>query len=359
MKYKEIESKRGKIVLSEGIENFKSIFEEKGLHLYLTSYSYNMPLDYYDILLENIEFINDIKVIFNIYDFNSSSDYKIDSLIYRVLNKNPYVQLFYNKNNHSKIISNGKTLYIGSANVTNYTKNNFEAGVIFTDKDTIEKIEREVFDYAYILYEPIFTDPIAPIIVPFYFIVSEVKKEFDYIVSLLKDVETVRYINENDLPYYDLEIKEYIYQYSQMFKMAKEDFSKFIENKSKEYYVVNNLLDEIEKSLDALLSVEPIGVYTRDFLDFIEDYRNANEQYKEHYWRLNTFENEIVINKEKIYVKRLEAILKMLYNLRVQWIKLNKSNKYIRYKNKTTIPILAWLEYPKLAKRYWQYFLCD
>lgn len=43
MKYKEIESKRGKIVLSEGIENFKSIFEEKGLHLYLTSYSYNMP----------------------------------------------------------------------------------------------------------------------------------------------------------------------------------------------------------------------------------------------------------------------------------------------------------------------------
>jgi hypothetical protein len=359
MEYKEIESREVRIVLSKGIENFKSIFNEKGSHLYLTSYSYDMPIEYYDLLLENIEFITDIKVIFNIYNFGSGDDNKIDLLIKRVLDKNPYIQLFYNKYNHSKIISNGEILYIGSANVTNYTKNNFEAGVIFTDKETIEKVEREVFDYAYLKYEPIFTDPIAPIIVPFYFILSEVKKEFDYIESLLKDVETVHFLDEDDLPDYGLEIEEYLNQYAQMFKMIKEDLSAFIENKTEEYFIVINLLNEIENSLEVILSTKPIGINTNNFFEFIEDYRNALEPYKKHYWRLNTFENEIVIYEEKIFVKRMEAVLKMLHNLRVKWISLIKSNKYIRYKNETTIPIILWLEKPKLAMEYWQYFLHD
>ncbi|NNU88796.1 hypothetical protein ETC04_17175 [Geobacillus sp. MR] len=357
MEYSEIELKEGKIVLSKGIENFKAIFNEKGSHLYLTSYSYDMPTDYYDLLLENIEFINDIKVIFNIFNFGSDDD-KIDLLIKRVLNKNPYTQLFYNKYNHSKIISNGKILYIGSANVTNYTKNNFEAGVIISNKETIEKVEREVFDYAYLKYEPIFTDPIAPIIVPFYFILSEVNKEFNYIENLLKNVDTFQYMDEADLPDYGWNIEEYLNQYVQMFKMAKVDLSTFIDNKSEESFIVINLLNEIENTLNIILSTEPIGSNTRYFFDFIEDYRNVLEIYKKHYWRLNTFENEVVIYKEKIYMKRMEAVLKMLLNLRVKWISLIKSKKYIKYKN-TTIPIIQWLEHPILAKKYWQYFLQD
>ncbi|MGG4508246.1 hypothetical protein ABEP00_15895 [Heyndrickxia sporothermodurans] len=359
MEYNEIDLQEGRIVLSKGIENFKEIFNEKGSHLYLTTYSYDMPTEFLEWILKSIEFVNDIKVVFNVYNFDSSESQKIDFLIKRALNTNPYIQFFYDKDNHSKIISNGKKLYIGSANVTNYTKNNFEAGVITVNKETIEKVERHVFDYAFLKYEPIFTDPIAPIIVPYLFIINELQKEFSYIEGLLEDVDTFHFTQESNLPDYGSDLKKYLKSYLKMFKIAKEDLVIFIKAKSKEHFIVTNLLDEIENSLLAILSFDHIGSDTRYFFDFIEDYQYSMEEYKEHFWRINTFENEVVIYKEKLYLSKAEAVLKMLQNLRVKWISLIKNDKYKIYKNTTTLPIIMWIEYPELAKSYWNYFLKD
>ncbi|WHX66062.1 hypothetical protein QNH26_20695 [Peribacillus frigoritolerans] len=358
MEYSEIDLKEGKIVLSKGVENFKEIFNEKGSHLYLTTYSYDMPTEFLEWLLKSIEFVNDIKVVFNVFNFDSSESQKIDFLIKRALNTNPYIQFFYNEDNHSKIISNGKKLYIGSANVTSYTKNNFEAGVITINKETIEKVERQVFDYSHLKYEPIFTDPIAPIIVPYLFIINLLKREFDYIEELLGNVDTFHFTQESNLPDDGRDIKKYLKQYLKMFKIAKEDLVTSIMAKSEEYFIVTNLLNEIENSLAAILSLDTIGSETRYFFDFIEDYRNSLEEYKEHFWRINTFENEVVIYKEKLYLSKAEAVLKMLQNLRIKWISLVKNNKFIRYNNaQKKIPIIMWLENPNLAESYWRFFL--
>lgn len=357
MEYSEFVLKEGKIVISKGIENFKELLNESGLHLYITTYSYDMPKDYYDSILKNIEFINDIKVVFNIYNFNSSESEKIDFLIKRGLSKNPYVQFFYSEDNHSKIISNGKTLYIGSANLTNYTKNNFEAGVLTKSTETIEKVERQVFDYAHLKYEPIFTDPIAPIITPFLFIFSEVNKEFNDIEELLKSVETFHFTQENNIPSAGIQIQKYLNQYITMFKMAKDDLNTFIVAKSEEYFIVQLLLEQIEECLETILYMEPIGSDTRSFFEFIEDYQNGLEEYKEHFWRINTFENEEVIYREKFYLSKTKTVLKMLENLRVKWISLIPSNQYKRYEKTNIIPIILWLEHPELAKSYWKFFL--
>ncbi len=347
--YKEINFNSGKVTLSREEDNFKEIFKKKGQHLYLTSYSYDMPTEYYSSLLENIEFINDIKVIFNIYDFGSTESAKVDLLIKKSLSNNPYIQFFYCRDNHSKIISNGDILYIGSANVTKYTKNNFEAGVLIYDKETIEQVERYVFEDAYLMYEPIFTDPIAPIIVPFHFIISEMTKELDEIESLLKSVDRRRFVSESDLPDYGKDLKEYLSRYETMFKIAINDLDSFITDNSDEYYIVVSLLDEIEKSLKELLTLEPIGSETRRFFDFIEEYQHSMCQYKEHSWRTNTIENEVVINKERVYLSRAKVVLELLQILRVKWISLIKNDKYKRYEENKTIKIVWW--YYNLSSR--------
>jgi hypothetical protein len=354
--YNEINFKEGKIILSEGIENFKEIFEEKGNHLYLTTYSYDMPTDYYDWILDSLEYLNDIIVVFNIYNFNNSVFKKIDDLIKRALGKNPYIQFFYNKTNHSKIVSNGKTVYIGSANFTNYTKNNFEAGIILKDKESIAKLEKHVFDYPHLKYETIFSDPISPLIVPMYFIFKEINKEFITIEDLLLSVNKYRFTNESDLPYYGDDLKKFLEQYLQMFLIARKDLCNYAEEVSEEYFIVSNLLDEIESSLFGLIALDPIGTDTIIFFNFIEDYRNSLEEYKNHFWRLNTFNNEITLYKEKIYLSRARTIVNMLQNLRFKWISLMPSQTYIRYQN-DLVPILSWLENPILAKKYWEFFI--
>ncbi|MGR9527455.1 hypothetical protein ACSS31_27635 (plasmid) [Priestia megaterium] len=83
--------------------------------------------------------MNDIIVVFNVAAWEYNDDQKINNLITRSLNQNPYIQFFYNTNNHSKIISNGEKMYIGSANATDHTKNNLEAGVIIDDEDCNKK----------------------------------------------------------------------------------------------------------------------------------------------------------------------------------------------------------------------------
>jgi hypothetical protein len=359
LEYDEIDLQEGRIVISKGVENFKEIFDGKGSHLYLTTYSYDMPTEFLEGILKSIEFVNDIKVVFNVYNFDSSERQKIDFLITRALNSNPYIQFFYDKDNHSKIISNGKKLYIGSANVTNYTKNNFEAGVITVNKETITKIEKQVFDYAFLTFEPIFTDPIAPIIVPYLFIIQELHKELSYIEGLLEEVGFSHFMDESNLPDYGSELTEYLNSYLRMLRIAKEDLINFIKVKSEEYFIVTNLLDEIENSLQEILSLDHLGSETRYFFNFIEDYQNCLEEYKEHFWRISTFENEVVIYKEKLYLSKAEAVLKMLQNLRVKWISLTRNEKYKIYKSTTSLPIIIWLEQPELAKVYWNYFLED
>lgn len=100
-----------------------------------------MPEEWEESLKENIEFVNDVRVVlvFNVYNFDGKEEEKVYKLVVKALNKNPYVQFFYSSTNHSKIISSGNKMYIGSSNLTENATNNFEAGVIINDIETIKK----------------------------------------------------------------------------------------------------------------------------------------------------------------------------------------------------------------------------
>ncbi|MGR9527456.1 hypothetical protein ACSS31_27640 (plasmid) [Priestia megaterium] len=81
-----------------------------------------------------------------------------------------------------------------------------------------------------------------------------------------------------------LELQSYL----TTFQLAKEKLSEYGE-KIDEFFIIEGLLKYIEDALESLLNNDIIGQKTNDFFDYLEDYRNAVEEYKEHYWKVNTF----------------------------------------------------------------------
>ncbi|SDJ00704.1 hypothetical protein [Alteribacillus bidgolensis] len=347
-----IEIKDAKVVFTQGTDNFEEILSTstRNKHLYLTTFNYGLPENYDSWIKKDIEYINEIIVVFNNREKN------VDNLIRRSLRKNPYIQFFYNEVNHSKVISNGSSLYIGSANLTDFSKDNFEAGVIVKDVDKIKQIEDRVFKNAHLKYEPIFTDPVSPLIVPFLLIYREVEKEFKYIKHLLNDIKRIEGLSEEDIPDDGDELCTYISKYIEIFRLAKDDLISYATEKTEEYFVIQNLLEEIEDKLNYVKNKQPIGSSTISLLEFLEDYYNALDKYKEHFWRINTFDSDVTLLEEQIYFKEVENIFQRLNHLRIKWISLIKSNTYIKYRNSKS-PIIFWLEFPSQAKKYWQYFL--
>src|SRR6187402_3419356 len=55
-------------------------------------------------------------------------------------------QIYFNVTNHSKIILTDKLAYIGSANFSKESDQNFEAGIIITAPEIIRQIETQFFD---------------------------------------------------------------------------------------------------------------------------------------------------------------------------------------------------------------------
>ncbi len=53
---------------------------------------------------------------------------------------------FFNENNHAKLIGTENIVYIGSANYTDKSANNIEAGILIEDKDFIQRLYSEFFD---------------------------------------------------------------------------------------------------------------------------------------------------------------------------------------------------------------------
>ena len=53
---------------------------------------------------------------------------------------------YFNVNNHAKMIGTENIVYIGSANYSNESSDNIEAGIVIQDKDFIQKLYSEFFD---------------------------------------------------------------------------------------------------------------------------------------------------------------------------------------------------------------------
>ncbi|WP_310832319.1 phospholipase D-like domain-containing protein [Paenibacillus pedocola] len=347
-----------KIVLSQGEQNYKEIFTsiDRTSHLYITTFNYSMPEELEESLQKSIEFVNDVKVIFNVYNFDGTEEGKIYRLLVKALNKNPYVQFFYNNNNHSKIISNGKKMYIGSSNLTENSINNFEAGVIIKDYDAIREIEESVFEYTYIKYKPIITDPIAPLIIPFQFFIVEAKKQYDVLKSMIESAKIHSFVllDEELLKEERYILSDFLRKYYKTFKLAKEEFINYLTEHENGYKMVN-LLEDIDHEIKLIYEHAPLGSPTVRFFDFMEDYSNMGEKYRDQYWKTQTFKADTVVLEEKLYLTRLTSLLDMFFHLRKIWIDLYGVKRHFFLDKQ--IPIIFWYEEPSMAEPYWRYFL--
>jgi hypothetical protein len=352
-----IRCKDAEIILSKNKQAYQTIIKKmkRDSHLYISTFNFNMPDEFDELLLKKIEYVNDLKVIFNVYHFDGNVDKKTNQLLTKSLKKNPFVQFFYDNSNHSKIVSNGKLMYIGSSNVTLNSKNNFEAGVIIDDIEAIKQVEYEVFDLAFLKCIPIFTEPVFPLTIPFLMISQECDKELNYMEYLIDCFTRASSISEEDLPREGYIISQYIEKYRLMLSDARDDLLKFADKKTNEIFIIEDLFREIMDSLKEL-SDNQLGSHFLSHFDFIEDYRNVNEEYKDLYWKLNTFSFDTVLLKERIYLSKVRSTLAKLYHLRIKWIELIGITKHAVFMN-SSIPVTYWLEEPSMSKSYLKFFV--
>ncbi len=100
----------------------------------------------------------EVKLITNIPNrfatyYSDSARERSKKSIYKYLSKldpdkfDAKVSTFFNFDNHSKVIMTNSIAYIGSANFSDESSNNFECGVIIRDNEKIEEINREIFSF--------------------------------------------------------------------------------------------------------------------------------------------------------------------------------------------------------------------
>lgn len=115
----------------------------------------------------DIQIVTNIPSRFNCYYKTTAGEYlrgrakeNIDTYIGKLnpMNFDAPVAPFFNFNNHGKIIGTEDIVYIGSANFSNESANNYETGVLIEDKSFIEQLYNTFFEDLKAESEPYFDD---------------------------------------------------------------------------------------------------------------------------------------------------------------------------------------------------------
>lgn len=161
---KNISYSGGKIVVGRDFINYKEVLEDFKNARCIRIITYNISKNNYrNELIDALKMVAedvDVKIISNIPSrmknyYNSHggdkmrSNYRksfsayLERLNPENFHSNPEVS--FNFTNHAKIIGTENVLYIGSANYSDESKDNIEAGTIIRDKEAIKKMYQEVF----------------------------------------------------------------------------------------------------------------------------------------------------------------------------------------------------------------------
>lgn len=167
----------GEIVVGRDFVNYKEVVEDFKKAKCIRLMTYNISKNNYrNALIDALKMVPDnvdVKIISNIPSrmknyYNSPggdkmrSNYRKSFTAYlERLNpenfpSNPEVG--FNFTNHAKIIGTENVLYIGSANYSDESKDNIEAGTIIRDKEAIQKMYEEVFPVVIDESTPYFED---------------------------------------------------------------------------------------------------------------------------------------------------------------------------------------------------------
>ena len=322
----EISTQQTKIVISkEGIDNFKEVIDdiEKGKHLFISSFNYYMKEEINEKLIENIKYIHDLRIVFNTYNKK-----KLPKIIEKAIEVNPYIQIYYCENNHSKIISTGSKMYVGSANYTGYSMQNLEMGVIIDDSKAIKEIEKRIF-YCIFLYKPIIHDPIQPLIILLIQIIYFEKNNLSMIESLFNNCKNLKYMHEEDFDNIDYDSIKKFYG---IYKKIMNNIKKYIINNRDCFYEdgapLQNFIDRIDNKLLEIVN-QPLGFATYSFGGFYEDYTHCLEKFKEDMLIEEFVEHEIEIKAhENLIFSKYKTLLNMLLYFRNSWIREYKNNNF-------------------------------
>ncbi|MEQ7049904.1 phospholipase D-like domain-containing protein [Paenibacillaceae sp. P-4] len=166
----------GKFVSSKDEYGFKSVVEDFKNAKKIRIVTFNISSKKEDPLLQAIKSLNidtNIEIITNIpsraesyYNgekgrkWRSTASTNINTYLAK-LNPDTFngpIVPFFNFNNHSKIIGTENIVYIGSANYSVESKNNYEAGILIEDKQFIKKLYEIFFEYLKENSVPYFND---------------------------------------------------------------------------------------------------------------------------------------------------------------------------------------------------------
>lgn len=318
---------RAKLIFSQGEDNLNEIFQDDGDHLYITAFGYKLTEFCSNAILRYLQAAKDIIVVLSFPESDSDNDVKAEQLITNALKKNPYLQLYSCKNNYSKIMSNGKKVYVGSANASDMSHNNLETGVIFDDSQSIKEIEDQVFGRPYLKYESIFTDPIAPLMIPFILLLDEMVMGYAY-SSFLNAFSNSPNRGEAKPVDFTKKLETSLQKYLKTFRTAQQELIKYGSDKS-DLFFITNLMNDIEDSLISLISS-------------VSDYKPAYEE-----------END---EKEGLYITQAKAVAGKFNALRVMWISTFPQTNFIKFSS-GPYSVVIWSEVPDLCNKYWNYFL--
>ncbi|MBW7571849.1 phospholipase D-like domain-containing protein [Caproiciproducens faecalis] len=153
----------GRFVSLDGDLNYREVLKDFPTAKVIRIITYNISKNQrYDALLDSLKNVEaDVQMITNVPSrmteyYNTDAGRRMRStarqniqIYISKLNPDNFPGKFtplFNVQNHAKLIGTENILYIGSANYSNESKDNIEAGVLIEDKDFIQELYTEFFD---------------------------------------------------------------------------------------------------------------------------------------------------------------------------------------------------------------------
>ncbi|ONI48197.1 hypothetical protein AN643_02795 [Candidatus Epulonipiscioides saccharophilum] len=154
----------GEIIFGKDFLNYKAVLDDfkRAKCIRVMTYNISKNNDKNGLInaLKNVSEDVDIKIITNIPSrmdcyhnsdagkiMRKNSKNNVDIYLKKLNPENfsSNTEVRFNFSNHAKIIGTENVLYIGSANYSDESKNNFEIGIIITNTEIIQKVYEEIF----------------------------------------------------------------------------------------------------------------------------------------------------------------------------------------------------------------------
>ncbi|WAH39028.1 phospholipase D-like domain-containing protein [Alicyclobacillus dauci] len=267
----------------------------------------------------------------------------------RAVEKCRYIQIYIRQDNHAKVYSTGRKMYIGSANATEQSSNNVEFGVLIEDKQAIESLEGILFFEGLLDSYPIFADA---------YFHSELKVFFSGILgiaaSLMKHIRLcytnpgvdVEGIKNNEIKIKELssKVKTLLCTFKGAVRGWDWDNEKFTQNPTYGEHV-NLILQQLDQAIQAC-----IGQVTSNYLNYsLKSLCNsANKEFD--LFRMNMMYGNQNLKFEEYSFSILRSIYESLTHLRT-WSIFEGPEVTPTAIKKLKFTLAEWLNNPSLLDR--------